>query len=512
MQLKTRQLTVPDTYRPLTVSSGVRSSALKYPDRVALRQGTEERTYRDLVARLDRLAHAATATLGLTPGDHVGIFAPNCIDWLETALALPDARMSVVTPSARMNAAELAAICDDACVKVLFVHPDCVETARAAALTTVERLVIFGADYEALLQSADPAPFLPAAGEWDVFSIPYTSGTTGAPKGVMLPHRSRALLFYAMAVEYGCFGPDDAFLALAPCAHGAGLAFALAPIFFGGTCELIADFDAADVVNRLINGRFTGIFMVPTHLHAIFALDPGFLAERRDVALKSLICNAAPLPQRVKERIVAQWGGTLLHETYGSTEIGIACNIRPADQLRKQSSVGLPFPNCAITLLGEDGCEVEADEVGELYTNSPFICNGYWQNGSAEALPLRDGWFSAGDLARKDSEGFIYIVDRKGDMVISGGLNIYPRQIEEVLYRHPDVAEAAVVGVPDDRWGERLRAFVVPRRPETAEPDSLMAYCRAELSSFKVPRDIVFVNALPKNANGKILKRSLRGS
>jgi len=510
MEPQTITFTVPDTYRPLTVASGVRAAALKYPDRVALRHAATERTYRELIARVDSLAAAAADHLGLTPKDHVGVLAPNCIEYLETVLALSDAGYPVVTLSARLSVAELAAVCDDACIKALFVHPDCLGSAKAATFATVKRVVTFGADYEALVHTENEAPFVPQSGEWEVFSIPYTSGTTGAPKGVMLPHRARSLLFYAMAVEYGCFGPDDSFLALAPCAHGAGLAFALAPIFFGGTCELVAEFDAAHVVRRLAEGRYTGVFMVPTHLHAIFALDAEFLSAHRDLALKSLICNAAPLPQIVKERIVEQWGSGLLHETYGSTEVGIASNIRPTDQLRKQASVGLPFPNCAIKLLDQSGQEVGPEEIGELYTNSPFLFSGYWQGGRALAPPLRDGWFSAGDLARKDSEGFIHIVDRKGDMVISGGINIYPRQIEEVLYRHPHVAEAAVVGVPDERWGEHLRAFIVVRDAETMDAESIISFCKTDLSSYKIPRDIVFVDTLPKNSNGKILKRALR--
>lgn len=395
---------------------------------------------------------------------------------------------------------------------MLFVHPDCLDAARAARFSgPPPRLVVFGTAYEALLSAADPAPYVPVAGEWDVFSIPFTSGTTGKPRGCCC-RTARALLFHAMAVEYGCFGPEDSFLAIAPFAHGAGLAFALAPIFFGGTTELVAEFDAADVVARLAEGGFTGVFMVPTHLHQIFALNTALLAADRDVALKSLISNAAALPQRMKSRIIAQRGEGLLHETYGSTVIGIACHIRPVDQLRKQGSVGLAFPDCWVRLPDEAGREVAPHEVGELYTNSPFICNGYWQDGRAAALPLRDGWFSAGDLATRDEEGYIHIVDRKGDMVVSGGINIYPRQIEEVLYRHADVVEVAVVGVPDETWGERLRAHVVLRARTTADGAALETLCRGELSGYKVPREFVFTEALPKNASGKILKRELRAA
>jgi long-chain acyl-CoA synthetase len=326
---------------------------------------------------------------------------------------------------------------------------------------------------------------------------------------VLLGHRARALAFAAMAAEYGCFGPDDRFLAIAPLAHGAGAAFALAPLFFGGTVELLPKFDPVAVVTKLGTGGFTGVFLVPTQFHAMFELDEALLAAHRRTALKSMISNASALPQAMKERIVAQWGDGILHETYGCTEVGLSTNLRPPMQLLKQQCVGLPFPYTQVRLLDDDGRDVPAGEIGELFTTSPYMFNGYWQDGARHVPPMRDGWFSAGDLARQDDEGYVYIVDRKKDMIVSGGINIYPRQIEEVLYRHPAIGEVAVVGVPDPKWGERLRAYVVPRHGVTPTPDELIAHCSAELSAYKVPREYEVIDALPRNANGKVLKRML---
>lgn len=499
---------VPVTYRPLTIGTGILAAAQKFPDKVALVEGSHAFTYREFESRLVRLANAAFAQLGLAHGDHAAIVGPNSYEFLETLIALSEAGVACATLSHRLSTAELGDICTDSSAKVLFAHESTRAQVEAASLPHVRKIVWFGAEYERLVASG--APQWPSrAGEWDVFAIPYTSGTTGRPKGVLLSHRSRALAFTAMASEYGCFGPDDRFLAIAPLAHGAGAAFALAPLFFGGTVEILPKFDPAAVVTKLGSGSFTGVFLVPTQFHAMFELDDALLQANRKTGLKSMISNASALPQAMKEKIVALWGDGILNETYGCTEVGLSTNLRPADQLRKQQCVGKPFAFTFVRLLDDDGDEVPRGEVGELFTISPYLFNGYWQEGKRVVPPTRDGWFSAGDLARQDDEGYIYIVDRRKDMIVSGGINIYPRQIEEVLYRHPAVGEVAVIGVPDPKWGERLKAYVVPRAGAAPTVDELIAHCSTELSGYKVPREYEMIDALPRNANGKVLKREL---
>jgi long-chain acyl-CoA synthetase len=505
-------LKVPVTYRPLTIAAGVLAAARRTPRKVAIVEGERQLTYARLAERMARLANAATTRLGLAHGDHVAILGPNSFEYLEAIVGLSEAGLACATLSHRLNAAELGDICTDARAQVLFAHESCRAQVEGATLPHVREVVWFGPSYEALLAAAAPAWPERRAGEWDPFTIPYTSGTTGRPKGVLLPHRSRTLAFAAMAAEYACFGPDDRFLAIAPLAHGAGAAFALAPIFFGGSVELLPKFDPVAVVEKLGSGNFTGVFLVPTQFHAIFQLDSAFLESHRRTALKSMISNASALPQAMKERIVGLWGDGLLHETYGSTEVGLSTNLRPPDQLRKQQCVGLPFAYTQVRLLDEDGRDVPPGEIGELFTISPYMFNGYWQDGARFVPPLRDGWFSAGDLARQDDEGYVYIVDRKKDMIVSGGINIYPRQIEEVLYRHPSVGEVAVVGVPDPKWGERLKAFIVPRGDARPCAEELIAHCGTLLSAFKVPREYELIDALPRNANGKVLKRVLAAS
>ncbi len=205
-------------------------------------------------------------------------------------------------------------------------------------------MIVIGGPYEEWLASSSPTRPTGTAEEWDTFCIPYTAGTTGAPKGVLLPHRSRVLTFFSMAVEYGCYGPDDRALAVAPLYHGAGFAFALAPVFFGGTCEILPHFDPELLLRAIETGKSTNVFMVPSHFQALFALGDDVLDRYDTSSLRTIISNAAPLAQVTKERIVERFGEGLLFECYGSTEGGIVSNLRPADQLRKLQCVGLPFP------------------------------------------------------------------------------------------------------------------------------------------------------------------------
>ena len=500
------------TYQGLTLSAGVHATARHSPDKIALRVLERTRTYAQLSDRTARVAGAARAVRAAQKGARVAILAPNCVEYPEVVCGFADAGLVVATLNPRLTSRELEAQAADCDPKIIVVHPALEPVVRGADLPGVERVVVLGDEYESWIADAAPAGIAPGLEETDPFALVYTSGTTGRPKGVLLSHRSRALTFFGMAMEYGCFGPDDRHLSMAPMAHGAGFAFTLAPIFFGGYVDVIPKFDPELVLRRLASGEFTGTFMVPTHFQTIFALEDAVLERYRGpvAALRAIISNASALPQAIKERIVDYWGEGLLHETYGSTEGGVVTNLRPQDQLRKIRCVGRPFACTDVRLLDEQGREVPQGEVGELYSRSPYLFNGYFQRPEETAAAMRDGYVSVGDLARRDEEGHLYIVDRKKDMVISGGLNVYPREIEEVLHKHAAIIEAAVIGVPDERWGERLRAFVVVRQREAASPEMLETHCREHLSGYKVPREFRYVDALPRNAGGKILKHELR--
>ena len=458
---------LPVTYRPVLIDTGVRASAARTPGKVALAMGERSRTYAQLVERLDRVASLAAGPLGLVKGDRAALMAPNCLEFIEIVLGVAGAGGVTALVNPKLTPPELTYICNDSGARILFVHESLVELARKADLPLVERIVVIGdgGDYESLVQAATPQRPPVQIDEWDLFALSYTAGTTGQPKGAMLSHRSRSLTFYAMMVEFGCYSQDDRALATAPLYHGAGFAFALAPLAFGGFTEVGPPrYDPEWTLRTLRDLELTNVFFVPTHFNAMFALPAETLAEIRPRHLRTIISNAAPLPQATKEKIVAYFGEGLLHETYGSTEGSIVTNLRPPDQLRKVQCVGLPIPSTEVRLLDDAGQEVGPNEVGELFSRSPYLFNGYWGLPEATAESLRDGWFSAGDLATKDDEGFVYIVDRKKDMIISGGVNIYPREIEEALHHHPAVKEAACVGVKDEYWGEALVAYVETER------------------------------------------------
>lgn len=498
----------PPTYRPLTVGSGMRAVALHSPDKIALTEGARALTYRRFVERADKLS-GLLGGMALADRCNVAILAPNCLEYIEVVVGASEAGHAVTTLNPKLNAREIGAICDDCGARVLFVHPDVEDLARATPFAEPPTMVVLGQHYEDALSAALPRAPRPGLQEWDVFALPYTSGTTGKPKGVMLPHRSRVMAFFGMASEFGCYGPDDEYLAIAPLFHGAGLAFAMGSIYFGGTCEILPKFEPEAVIDKL--GSKTGTFMVPTHFNALFSLEPKRLERARDHRLRSIVSNAAPLPQVMKEKIVGLWGEGILHEVYGSTEAGNVSSLRPRDQLVKERCVGKPFPCTQVRLLGENGREVAPGEVGELFSNSPYLFNGYHGKPEETAAALRDGWFSAGDMARRDDEGFLYLVDRKKDMIITGGVNVYPREIEEVLFRHPALADVAVIGEPDAHWGESVLAIVVPKAGCVPDPDEVAAFCKADLAGFKTPRRVIVRSEpLPRNAAGKVLKGELR--
>ena len=492
----------------MTMASGIRTSMARAPNKVAMICGERGLTYAQLVDRIDRVASLAIG-LGLKTGDRAAIVATNCLEYIEIVDGLAEAGVAVATPNPKQTAVELGFILNDCGARIVFVAAALEALVRSADCPAIERLVVIGPDYETLLAASRPAA-LPEVAEWDAFCIPYTSGTTGKPRGVVLPHRSRVLAGFCMASEYGCYGPDDRFLGITPMFHGAGYSFAHAAVFFGGTLEILPSFEPEQTLRALSRTGATGTFMVPTLFNAIFSLEQSLLSRWRPTSLKALLSNAAPLPQKTKEVIVDYFGDGLLHELYGSTEGGIVCNLRPADQLRKQQCVGHAFTMNQVKLLDDAGQPTKVGEVGELFNTSPCLFLGYWNNPDATAASMRDGWFSAGDLAWADEDGCYYIVDRKKDMYISGGVNVFPREVEEFLHRLPGVAEAAVIGVPDDYWGESGKAFLVMHRDAQIAPDAVIAACKAHLAGFKVPRHVAFLGNLPRNAAGKVLKTALR--
>jgi long-chain acyl-CoA synthetase len=349
------------------LTSGLRASVARTPHKLAIKSDSGTRTYSELADRIDAIKCMARHRWKLNAGDVVALISPNCIEYFEYISALAEVGVAVATVNYRLSALEAQDIILDSGAKLIVYHQSC----EALVPDELERQRI-----DSPVPVADG--FVDAKiSEETVFAIPYTSGTTGRPKGVMISHRSRVMTFYGLAAEYPCFSSDCYFLAIAPLCHGAGFAFGYAPLHFGGTVEILPQFDAEQVILKLAEGKADGIFMVPAHFQAIFSLDKEILESVREThSLKSIISNASALPQPLKKDIVELFGADLLNETYGSTEAGIVTNLKPKYQMRKLNCVGTPFVASEVSLRDESGQEVSVDTPGELVFSWP--CSFHW--------------------------------------------------------------------------------------------------------------------------------------
>jgi acyl-CoA synthetase (AMP-forming)/AMP-acid ligase II len=350
----------------------------------------------------------------------------------------------------------------------------------------------------------------------------YTSGTTGRPKGAVRSRTDRPLLG-AMLAELN-FGSDEVHLTTGPLYHAGPNAFALLTHLLGGTVVLMRRFDAVEWVGLVTRHRVTSTFSAPTQMKRVVALPDEVLAQGDFSSLRTLIVNAAPVPYALKQDIVAKLGEGCLYEVYGSTELGIDTVLRPEDQLRKPGSCGRPYGGIELKVVDEQGRDLAPGEPGELFVRTAMAVDGY--HGTLEQMTELQGsgagtdegrtdeggggWKSVGDIAYLDEEGYVYICDRKIDMIISGGMNVYPAEVEDVLHSHPAVLDVAVVGLPDDEWGERVHAVVQPKPGATVDVDELRAHAATRLASNKVPRSWEVRDQQPRTESGKLRKRVLR--
>ncbi|WP_106398832.1 class I adenylate-forming enzyme family protein [Actinocorallia populi] len=501
---------------PLSIAGGVREFARATPLATAVIDGDRALTYAALDDRSNRLATALLAG-GLSPGDRVAVLLGNRLEYPEIAAGIAKAGLLMVPLNPRLTPPEAryilehsqagAVVLDDACAPVV---GDAIEELRLPALSIDGGQA--GRPYEDVLAGARAVDPAVRVDELDPFCVAYTSGTTGRPKGVLISHRSRALTFYFSAMEWG-LGTGRTSVAVAPMYHGAGFAFGYAPVHTGGTVTMLRKWDPEALLRLVERDRAQSAFLVPTHAQMLRALDGAKLAERDLSSLDTLYFNAAALPWALKQWVMEAFPDCGVHELYGSTEAGIITDLRPVDQHRKPGSVGHAWYMTELRVVGPDGEPVGPGEPGELFSRSPFLMNGYHDDPAAtRECTTEDGFLTCGDIVVRDEEGYVHVVDRKKDMIISGGLNVYPREVEEVLAGHAAVAEVAVVGAPSETWGEEVVAYVVPRGGEDGPGllAELAEHCRAGLAGYKLPRRWEVVDALPRNAAGKILKRDLK--
>jgi len=483
------------------------------PDRLALVSvATGERfTYAELNARATRLARVWRA-LGVRKGDRFALLADNRVEFVDAFFAAAKAGVILVPLGTRLTPRELAGILEDSRPVGLLYGSEHAGTVQALAdLVFLGNWIALDEPLPGHSRLAD----LPEAESWapercdpeDLWCLLYTSGTTGKPKGVMLPHRMILWNGYNTAASWQ-LRPDDVSPIFTPLYHAGGLSVFLVPLFtIGGTLVLHRGFDAAEVWRTIVEERCTIVLGVPT-IYKLLMEDPAFATA--DLSrVRELVSGGAPLPIYLIEAYRER--GVTLRQGYGLTEVGVNCfAMTAADAVTRLGSIGKPLLFTEAHLEGEDGGEVPAGEVGELCLRGPHVCKGYWNNPEATATALdAEGWFHTGDLARRDADGFFYIAGRKKDMIISGGVNVYPAEIEGELLLHPGVRDAAVVGVPHPTWGETGIAFVVPGEEPPAAED-LAAFLEGRLAKYKIPRDFVFIEALPRTPYGKVVKGELR--
>ena len=460
-------------------------------------------TYADLDQRAARMA-ALWARWGLQPGDRIGILAENRVEYVDAFFAAGKSGVVLVPLSTRLTGEELAAVIADAGLQVAL-HSARYQSVleQAARIAGPLRLV----DLESL--EGDGAGFTArTCGPEDLWCLLYTSGTTGKPKGVRIPHRMVIWNGYNTVASWQ-LRQDDIAPIFTPMYHAGGLAVFLTPMFvIGGTVVLHDRFDAAEVWRWVARERATVIFGVPTIFQMLHEA-PEFAATDLS-SVRWAISGGAPLPRYLIDRYRER--GVVFKQGYGLTEAGVNCFAMTSEQAaEKPGSIGKPMLFCGAKLCDGDGRELAAGETGELWLRGPHVAQGFWNQPEATAAALTaDGWLRTGDLAHRDADGFFYIDGRIKDMFISGGVNVYPAEIENVLMQCAAVQEAAVLGVPDAKWGEVGAAFVVVREGTTATAEELTRFLEARLAHYKLPRLFFYPDALPRTPYGKVIKPELR--
>ena len=506
-----------------TLSDAVATHARLSPHKLAVRDSKRQLSYAQWHARAEQLA-AGLRALGLQKGDRVALLAYNCLEWMEIYAALARCGLVAVPLNFRLTTTEIEYIAQHSEARAFMVQDALtalVQPLKLGLSLPPTHWIAFGTDiptdwtaYETLISSAPnhlpPVPVLPA----DMAALMYTSGTTGKPKGVIRSHEGSALIALATALEMG-FAANDTALMVMPMCHANSLYFSQTFVHLGATCVIDdrRSFDPEALLATLSEQQVSFTSLVPTHYIMMLGL-PDAVKARYDVsAVKKLMISSAPARKDTKLAIMGFFKNSQLYELYGSTEAGWVTLLRPHEQIDRLGSVGREWAGSGpIRLLDPQGREVPDGEVGELYSRTSYSFDGYWKNPDKTAEAYRGDWCSVGDMARRDADGFIHLVDRKSNMIISGGENIYPSEVEAVLGQHPQVKDVAVIGVPHDKWGESVHAVVVLHQGQSLNEGELLQWCKGRMAGYKRPQSVRFVaeQDMPRTATGKILHRILR--
>jgi len=469
-------------------------------------------SYREFNERSNRWAHAF-ADLGVKKGDRVGLLLMNCNEFLEAYFGLAKMGVVLVLLNWRLAPPELEYICKDSGLKNLIYGEEFTQAVEAIKpRLKVKNYVCVGQQAPSwakeasfITQYSATEPKLAGGGD-DPAVIMYTSGTTGRPKGAVLTHNN---FFWASTTILATldFRLGDRVLVVMPLFHIGALIFSISDVHKGCTTVLMKAFEPLKMLETIQKERIDAFLAVPTMLH-LMAQVPNFAQYMSGV--RWLLSGAAPVPVPLIQTYMQH--GIKIQQVYGLTETtGPAAAINPEKAIEKAGSTGLPFFHNEIRVVDEKGADVATGQVGEVLVKAPHVMKKYWKNPQATAETIKEGWLYTGDLARVDEEGYIYIVDRKKDMIISGGENIYPAEVENVLYAHPKIMEVAVIGQSDETWGEAVCAVVRPKAGETLTAEEVIDFCQGKLARYKIPKRVIFTDQpLPRNPAGKVLKRVLR--
>jgi acyl-CoA synthetase (AMP-forming)/AMP-acid ligase II len=476
-------------------------------------------TFAGLNAQVNRLAHGLLAA-GARSGERLVWCGPNSLEVVVTIHAARKCNLVAVPLSYRFNAEEMQYVTDNSDATVVVV--DAEQAALVASvrdrLPKLRAVVVFGGDLPpgSGFLAWDDVTANHSAGEPDIAATSeagaamiYTSGTTGKPKGALRTRTDRQIVF-ALLGALRLLHENAVHLTTGPLYHSGPLAFASLSHTLGAPVVVLRKFDPLRWIALVKEHRVTNTFSAPTQLKRIVSLSDAELAEADMSSMICLIANAAPVPYALKRELIDKLGDGFLFEVYGSTELGVDTVLAPEDQLRKPGSCGKPYGGIEIRIVKDDGATAAMGEAGELFVRTGLAMDGYHHSEEQLTELADEEWKSVGDVAYVDDEGYVFICDRKKDMIISGGVNIYPAEIEAVLYAHPQVLDVAVFGIPDDEWGERVHAIVQPKVGQTIDLDELRAFAESRLARYKQPRAYELRDELPRTDSGKLLKRVLR--
>lgn len=512
----------------LNIGEIVNVNAKKYPDKLALKDTRKRLSFKDLNERTNRLANGILKS-GIKKGDKVAILSNNCIEFMELFVAAAKGGFIVVPLNFRLHPDDINFIINNSDAKWLFVESRFYATtkkiwedAKELGFENIELVLI--ADnpakgwkfYEDLVEIGENKyPSIKVDPE-DKWIILYTSGTTGRPKGVIRSHRSFIAFFLINEVEFS-FTPQDYGMILMPLSHINSIFHSFVFIYLGAPVFIHIEykFDPEEVLKIIHQEKITFTSMIPTHFNLILSL-PEEIKQKYDLnSIKSLLTSSAPATKQMKLNVMKLFSKVRLFEAYGSTEAGLVTLLRPEDQMNKLGSIGKEcIGSDNIKLLDKEGNPVAIGEIGELFSRSPQMFNEYYKLPEKTKESFKGEYFTAGDMATKDGQGFYYLVDRKANMIISGGEHVYPSEVEKVIISHPSVKECAVIGLSDYKWGECVTGVCVLN--EKVDLDTfnkeMHQYCEDKLTGFKIPKKFICVDAkeIPRTSSGKIIHRKLR--